>query len=167
MFEEDFDPNDECHKTLHSYVSKVAPRTEELTSFNEILETNPSIAEDFSGSLSLNSDPQAISQNIETSPEEKLDSWLDDMEIKPQITEKKPTRLSSTSSSGESGQNPLVTKFEDVSDSESCSEEKYDGIVSSLLLSHNIGLFRISRKKKMIFRLTESIMITTKRYNMP
>ena len=112
MFEEDFDSEDECHKTLHSYVSKasnIVPQSEEvLTSFNEILETNASIVEEQSESLTLEEGAQQTPQQVDT--ELRLDSWLDAVE------ENRPSnvrRLSSTSSS-ESGQNPLVAKFEDV-----------------------------------------------------
>lgn len=122
LFEEDFDSNDECHKTLHSYVSKPVsnvPQDEMLTSFNEILDPNASIAEELSGSLNLDSDVQQIEtpQNVE-SPEEKLDSWLDEIKSKPSIPEKPSNKRLSSTSSNESGQNPLVAKFDDVSDSE-------------------------------------------------
>lgn len=137
MFEEDFDSNDECHKTMSSYVSKsklAAPQTDEmLTSFNEILDTNASIAEELSESLNLDSDvqPTETPQKLE-SPEEKLDSWLDEMETKAPVVEKQVGRRlsSSSSSSDEAGQNPLVAKFEGSEDDESDSQLQSHGSTS-------------------------------------
>ncbi|KAI6191928.1 Methyltransferase [Aphelenchoides bicaudatus] len=85
-FEEDFDSNDECHKTLDAYVAKsatvVSPEQQTFTSFNEILESS------------------AIADFLQPP-------------------------------SNESGQNPLVAKFEDAEDdSETDSQVQSHGSTS-------------------------------------
>jgi hypothetical protein len=137
MYEEDFDSNDECHKTLDAYVAKTAsavpPEQQTFTSFNEILESSASIVEE----VSVGSNTESVVQQAESTPnddaaEERLDSWLDDLESKPSTVEDKSAHASrrlSSSSSNESGQNPLVAKFEDV-DSESDSQLHSHGSTS-------------------------------------
>lgn len=140
MYEEDFDSNDECHRTLDAYVAKtasaVSPEQQTFTSFNEILESSASIIDQ----LSLGSNTESVVQQTESTPndevaEERLDSWLDELESKPSALEDKSAyvsrRLSSTSSN-ESGQNPLVTKFEDAEDSDNDSQvqSNYHGSAS-------------------------------------
>lgn len=140
MYEEDFDSNDECYKTLDEYVVKSAstpvPPLEQqtFTSFKEILKSTTNVTDESSvgGNTGLDTPRTEVEldKNVET-PEEHLDSWLDDLESKtPEKKSLHVSRLSSSSSEDEQNSNPLVTNFEDTADSGSESQAQSHGSTS-------------------------------------
>ncbi|KAI6173633.1 RING-type domain-containing protein [Aphelenchoides besseyi] len=125
VFEEDFDSNDECHKSLHSAVPKMNPS----------ITTSAPISRNFSSPSTDHSTPSKTIEPIITSavahvqkpnfPEEQLDTWLDSLE------EAKDPQSSKAKKADNDGVNPLVAKFEDLgSDLETPEEESREDSTS-------------------------------------
>ncbi|KAI6205207.1 Methyltransferase [Aphelenchoides besseyi] len=124
VFEEDFDSNDECHKSLHSAIPKINPG----------ITTSAPISRNFT---SPSTDPSTPSKSVESTttgghvqkpnlPEEQLDTWLDSLEEQPKVLQPSKSKKADYD-----GVNPLVAKFEDLcSDSETPEEEGRDDSTS-------------------------------------